>query len=85
MRTLDQLYDFALSFWGRSYIWGGDGSADYEGGVDCSGLLQLILETARLDPPGDQTADSLYRHFLEEGRGTLNHGGLGALVFYGEP
>lgn len=86
--TLNQLYDHALQFWGRPYIWAGDGSVLYEGGLDCSGLVQLILEPARLDPPGDQTAHSLYLHFLheaEEGRGTLNLGGLGALAFFGKP
>lgn len=38
-----------------------------------------------MDPPGDQSADALYRFFLEEGRGTLNQGGLGALAFFGKP
>jgi len=83
--NLDKLYDFALSYYGKPYVWGGDGSNRYEGGVDCSGLAQIILSAAKMDPSGDQTADSLYRYFLEEGRGFLNLGGLGAFAFFGKP
>lgn len=79
--TLDSLYDFALSFEGRPYIWGGDGSARYQGGIDCSGLVQIILSAAKMDPLGDQTADTLYRYFLENGN--LNMPGLGSLAFFG--
>lgn len=76
---LDDLYDHALSFWGIPYVWGGQSRS----GVDCSGLVQMILEPAGMDPPGDQTAHSLYLHFCQEGRGILGNGGLGALVFFG--
>lgn len=83
--TLEQLYDHALQFWGRAYVWGGSGDVRSGGGFDCSGLCQAILELAGMDPPGDQTADGLYRYFRQEGRGVQDNGGLGALAFFGRP
>jgi Cell wall-associated hydrolases (invasion-associated proteins) len=77
--TKKDLYVHALSFWGVPYIWGGQSRQ----GADCSGLIQLILEPTGLDPKGDQSAHGLYLHFSEEGQGTKNSGGLGALAFFG--
>jgi cell wall-associated NlpC family hydrolase len=81
MRTKDEIYNFALSFFGRPYIWGGDGSNRYFGGLDCSGLVQEILKYAKADPVGDQTAATLYDYFLENGK--INQRGFGGLSFYG--
>lgn len=83
IKSLDELYDYALSFHDAPYIWGGDGGLKSKGGVDCSGLVQLILKKAGIDPQGDQTADGLYRHFLKEDHGTINLRGLGSLAFFG--
>lgn len=73
------LYDYALSFLGQPYAWGGDDPVD---GYDCSGLVQEILASVGADPAGDQTAQTLYEHFRRQGRITTPQ--LGALVFYGE-
>lgn len=72
------LIDYALSWLGRPYIWGGD---DFSG-MDCSGAVQEWLASVGMDPPGDQTADGLFRHFL--GASTpLASPAPGALAFYG--
>lgn len=76
-KSLDDLYDYSLSFFGLPYIWGGEGPVGY----DCSGLVQAILRYARIDPPGDQTADALYRIFLKDG--IPNYLGLGSIAFFG--
>lgn len=80
-QSLKEVYEYALTFFGLPYIFGGDGSPRYFGGYDCSGLVQEILSSADMDPAGDQTADGLYRYFLEHG--DLNRNGLGALAFFG--
>jgi cell wall-associated NlpC family hydrolase len=73
------LYDYALSFIGLPYIWGGD---DAVAGFDCSGLVQELLAAIGADPAGDQNAQTLHDHFLANGK--LGVMGLGALVFYGK-
>lgn len=52
------------------------------GGLDCSGLVQILVRAAGEDPPGDQSAQALYNHFILHG--TTNVWGPGALVFYGK-
>lgn len=67
---------------GKPYIWGASGPAAF----DCSGVAQFLLEKLDLDPPGDQTAEGLYRTFRKPGRGTsvaLAEAALGDLVFFG--
>lgn len=61
------LIDYAWTFLGVPYIWGGQ-SRD---GCDCSGFVQMVLAAAGIDPVGDQTAQALYNAFLnEKARGT---------------
>lgn len=76
------LIEYALSFVGIAYRWGGD---DPMAGYDCSGFVQEILASVGMDPPGDQTAEGLLRHFSPSGRylfkDTMEPG---ALVFYGK-
>lgn len=72
------LTDYAMSFLGSPYIWGGDDPT----GWDCSGLVQEILASVNMDPPGDQTASGLYAHFMRE-RHTLK-AKAGSLAFYGK-
>jgi cell wall-associated NlpC family hydrolase len=73
------LREYAMSFNGLPYIWGGD---DPVVGMDCSGLVQEILASVGMDPPGDQTAQGLFDHFQKTA--LWNKYGLGALAFYGE-
>ena len=75
---MDHLIDYAKSFLGVPYKWGGSNPIS---GADCSGLLQLILAGAGMDPPGDQTAQSLYDHFVKTS--TVGVYAAGALAFYG--
>lgn len=64
------------------YIWGGE---DPEKGLDCSGLVQLILKKLDLDPPGDQTAHVLYNYFLTRGKIIdKDKTDLGDLCFFGK-
>jgi cell wall-associated NlpC family hydrolase len=71
------LIDYARTFLGTPYIWGGNSPQGY----DCSGFVQEVLAFAGVDPKGDQTAQTLYNHFLVHGLNTSV--GAGALVFYG--
>jgi cell wall-associated NlpC family hydrolase len=73
------LVEYALTFVGKPYRWGGDDAIE---GFDCSGLAQELLASVGMDPPGDQTAQGLYNYF--EGRGERNVYLAGALAFYGD-
>lgn len=73
------LVEYAMTFVGQPYRWGGDDSID---GFDCSGLAQELLASVGMDPPGDQTAQALYNHF--ERQGERNVYLAGALAFYGQ-
>ena len=75
---MELLRQYAMSFIGLPYIWGGD---DAIKGFDCSGLVQEILSSIGVDPRGDQTAQGLYNYFRDHG--VHNSTGLGALCFYG--
>lgn len=76
---MEFLISYALSFVGIPYRWGGENPIT---GFDCSGLVQEILRSVGLDPPGDQTAQALYDHFkLFSEAGKFSPG---ALSFYGE-
>lgn len=74
------LYDYAMSFVGTPYKWGGSNPIS---GLDCSGLVQELLMAVGLDLPGDQNAQAFYYHFGRPGNGTHDLKGLGALAFYG--
>lgn len=75
---MHHLVDYAKSFLGVPYLWGGETRLK---GLDCSGLVQEILKAAGIDPPGDQSAQALYNHF--DKNSTWNVTGAGSLVFYG--
>lgn len=53
----------AFHYLGRPYIWGGDGTEKYFGGLDCSGFVQKVLEPVGFDPVGDQTAQALFNAY----------------------
>lgn len=75
---MELLVLYAMSFVGIPYKWGG---ANPMTGLDCSGLVQIILESAGEDPPKDQTAQALFDHFSDNGRWGIWK--PGALAFYG--
>ncbi len=71
---------FASSFIRVPYIWGGDSIE----GIDCSGLVQILLEKLNLDPGGDQTADVLMDYFKDHGtKIEVANATLGDVCFYG--
>lgn len=79
--TLQELYEFALSYYGVPYQWGGDGPLGMDKyGFDCSGFVQCILKKANVDPPGDQTAHDLYLYFKKNGYPAVVRG---SLAFFG--
>lgn len=70
-----------IRFGNLPYIYGGDDPAV---GLDCSGLVQQCLKLINLDPPGDQTADTLFRFFNNPGKGVpVVDCRLGDLLFFG--
>lgn len=71
------LVDYAESFIGAPYRWGGSGPA-----FDCSGYVQELLSFCGIDPAGDQNAQAFHDYFKTNGIGTLKD--TGALVFYGK-
>jgi peptidoglycan endopeptidase LytE len=77
---MKQLIEYAKSFLGVTYIWGGNHPAY---GYDCSGLVQEILASVGVDPKGDQTAQALHDYFLVEGDEIWGPK-TGALIFYGK-
>lgn len=74
------LTEYALSFLGVPYIWGGQNRLV---GVDCSGFAQMIAQAGGIDPSGDQTAQALYDHFHRTS-GIEGIPQWGAFAFYGE-
>lgn len=74
------LKDYAMTFVGLQYKWGGD---DPLGGYDCSGLVIELIQSVGLLPHNyDNTAQGLYDHF--QAKGVHNAHGVGALCFYGK-
>ena len=80
---VDSMIDYAMRFVGIQYKWGGENSIS---GFDCSGFIQECLRSVGLDPPGDQTANALYKYFSVKENGLAYlHPARGALAFYGRP
>lgn len=87
------LLDYAESFQGMPYIFGGPQwptpSNGYFG-FDCSGYVQEVLASIGQDPPGDQNAQTLFEHFSKygmvyfKGHEPPHAHALGALAFFGE-
>lgn len=75
---MEKLIAYAKTFVGIPYKWGGKTPL----GFDCSGLIQEILSTVGIDPPGDQNAQAYFNHFLMHG--LTSEITTGALIFYGK-
>ncbi|MGZ3742730.1 MAG: C40 family peptidase [Pseudobdellovibrionaceae bacterium] len=82
MNKREQFLVYMMNFIGLPYIWGG---SNPKIGLDCSGLVQILLAWLHLDPPGDQTADDLMKYFTTHGTvvSDVVSAQLGDLVFYG--
>lgn len=78
MNPIDVMDRYAWSWVLTPYGWGGD---DFRC-IDCSGYAQEILASVGEDPPGDQTAQSLYDFMLTRERHNKAH--RGAWAFYGK-
>ncbi len=77
---MDILREYAMSFVGTPYSWGGDDAID---GYDCSGFVQELLQSVGEDPKGDQTAQGLFNYFSENGHGSqLVSIKMGTLLFF---
>lgn len=76
MTPQELVTEFALSFLGNEYIYGGNGPF-----VDCSGLCIQLLKASGVGPPHDMTAQQLFEYYkpLSE----WNARRWGALCFYG--
>lgn len=83
MSKREQFLIYCMQFIGLPYIWG---CGDPKIGLDCSGLIQILLSWWHLDPEGDQTAQGLYNALLDKAAQPLapqSHGELGWIYFYG--
>lgn len=74
-----KLWEYAIQFIGLPYRWGGDDTIE---GMDCSGFVQEVLASQRLDPPGDQTAQGLY-DWLSKDSKFRSQLGEDAILFFG--
>jgi len=72
------LYDYATSFLGKPYIWGGDNPVE---GFDCSGFCLELLRSQGAWGKADDTAQGIYNRFKDKPVKSL---GVGALAFYGK-
>lgn len=72
------LTDYAMSFVGRPYIWGGD---DAIKGYDCSGFVQELLASQGIEFDTDLTAHGIYLYMKHNG--LEDEPGEGSLCFYG--
>lgn len=72
------LIEYAKSFIGTRYQWGGNGG----GAFDCSGFVQEILASHGFDPSGDQTAQQLYDQLC--GMGYVQQIITNSVLFFGK-
>ena len=84
-KSLNEVYDYALSLYGTPYQWGGghNNALKSHYGLDCSGFVRRLLDYAGQEPKGDHTCDDYYHYFL--GNGHFKTSGLGSIAFYGTP
>lgn len=75
---MDLLYDLALRMVNIPYVWGGKNPLT---GLDCSGLINVLLHAFGLDVPG--SAQMIFDHYSKPSNHVGQDAALGALVFYG--
>lgn len=73
------LKEYALSFLGTPYKWGGNNRLE---GMDCSGFVNELLRSVGEIGQVDLSAQGLFDFY--QAKGEWNSYKLGALVFYGE-
>lgn len=78
-----RMVDYAKTFIGTKYTWGGDSS---EEGFDCSGFIQEVIKSNWIYK-GDRTAQDLFYHlsdhFLSDQIINIHKFEPGDVVFYG--
>lgn len=77
---MNWIIKLALSFLNTPYKWGGN--SPLQGGLDCSGFVQILMRAGGIHPGGDLTAQGIYD--LVGKNGSWNKYGPGGLVFYGK-
>lgn len=75
---MNYLIQYALSFVGTNYLWGGSNPLS---GFDCSGLVDEIMESVGLGIQLKPNAQGIYNYHLIHGIRTTFE--AGSLVFYG--
>lgn len=78
-KRLDSVLDYAKSFIGTPYRWGGRHPSE---GLDCSEFVQIVLRAVGFDPPGDQTAQTLYDKL--KNCSSIPDPQAGAVLFFGK-
>ena len=73
------MVEYAKQFIGIPYKWGGSNPME---GFDCSGFIQEVLASIGKDPKGDQTAQALFNHFVENRSSSIIE--MGMLLFFGK-
>lgn len=79
---IDEMVEYAKSFLGTPYIWGGNfGGRSERGGLDCSGFVCEVLRGVGLLDKSDLSAQGLYEHYKDSARSQL---GKGSVLFFGQ-
>ena len=62
-----KLSEYLMKFIGSPYVWKGDGSGQYGGGFDCSGLVIEGLWALGILPSKDLTAQGIHDALIKSG------------------
>lgn len=62
-----KLSEYLMKFIGNPYVWKGDGSGQYGGGFDCSGLVIEGLWALGILPSKDLTAQGIHDALIKSG------------------
>lgn len=78
---MDIVKQYALSFVGAKYLWGGD---DPLGGFDCSGYVSEILTAFGVLPHGIGKLNAQMIYDRLEANSSVNTWGLGSIAIFGK-